>query len=110
VGAGPGSNDNALKLAALLNDRLFESGTTTPIDFYSRLVFSVASDSSSAFESSNTQRHILTQLQNQRDAASGVSLDEEAANLIRFQKAFEASARFIQVVNEMTDALVKMLG
>jgi flagellar hook-associated protein 1 FlgK len=110
VGAGPGSNGNALKLADIIHDKLFESGTATSTDFYSSFVFSIASDASSQYESVDTQRHILTQLENQRDAAAGVSLDEEAVNLIRYQKAFEASARFIQTVNEMTDVLVRMLG
>jgi flagellar hook-associated protein 1 len=110
AGAGTGNNENALKLAAVADEKLFASGTASTVSFYSVIVFSVASDSSSASQGSSTERHILTQLQNQRDAASGVSLDEEAANLILFQKAFEASARFIQSVDEMTDVLVKMLG
>lgn len=51
---------------------------------------------------------ILQQLQNQRSAVSGISLDEEAANLLRSQRAFEAAARVVSVVNELTDTAIPL--
>ena len=57
-----------------------------------------------------TQDHLVAQLQNQRDAASGVSLDEEAINLMRYQKAFEASARFISLIDTLTEDVINILG
>jgi flagellar hook-associated protein 1 len=47
-------------------------------------------------------------LHNQRGRISGVSLDEEAANLIRYQRAFEAAARVVTTINEMFDAAINL--
>jgi flagellar hook-associated protein 1 FlgK len=53
---------------------------------------------------------VLTQLQNQRDSFSGVNMDEEATDIIRYQKAYEASARFVQTLNTLSDAILNMIG
>ena len=52
------------------------------------------------------QRLTLSHLEQLRQSASGVSLDEEMVNLIQFQRAYEAAARLISVINEMLDALI----
>jgi flagellar hook-associated protein 1 FlgK len=49
-------------------------------------------------------------LKNQRDSISGVSLDEEAVNIIKYQKAYEASARYITVLNGLTEEVLAILG
>ena len=53
---------------------------------------------------------LLLQLQNQRDSFSGVSLDEEAINLMQYQKAYEATARYIAVMDAVTEDLIRILG
>jgi flagellar hook-associated protein 1 FlgK len=50
----------------------------------------------------------MSQLSVQRDAASGVSLDEEAINLLQYQKAYEAAARFLKVADEMTQTILSL--
>jgi flagellar hook-associated protein 1 FlgK len=57
-----------------------------------------------------TQGVILSQAIAQRDAVSGVSLDEEAINLLQYQKAFEAAARFLKVADEMTQTILSLAG
>ncbi|MGI6605555.1 MAG: flagellar basal body rod C-terminal domain-containing protein [Peptococcia bacterium] len=54
--------------------------------------------------------YIIEQLNNRRDAISGVSLDEEMTNMIRYQHAYTAAARVINVMDEMMDVLVNKLG
>jgi len=110
VGAGPGSNDNAKLLSAIQDELLFSSGSSTASQFYAGLIAQVGTDTRAAEDGVDTQKFLLTQLENQRDAASGVSLDEEALNVIRFQKAFQSSARFIQVVDGLTDDLLQLVG
>jgi flagellar hook-associated protein 1 FlgK len=51
---------------------------------------------------------ILRQLEDQRSAISGVSMDEEAANLVRYERAFQAAARVVATVNEMTDVAIQL--
>ena len=55
-----------------------------------------------------TQAAVLSQAIAQRDAVSGVSLDEEAINLLQHQKAFEAAARFIKIADEMTQVILSL--
>jgi hypothetical protein len=51
---------------------------------------------------------LLYQLQDQRSAISGVSLDEEAANMIRYQGAYDAAARVISAINDMTNTVIQL--
>jgi flagellar hook-associated protein 1 FlgK len=57
-----------------------------------------------------TQQNLVTALQAQRDSVSGVNLDEEAANMMTLQRGYQASARFISVINQLTDQLVNNFG
>jgi flagellar hook-associated protein 1 FlgK len=63
---------------------------------------------SSASNDLETQAAIIAQATLQRDSVSGVSLDEEAINLLQYQKAFEAAARFIRVADEMTQTILSL--
>ncbi len=104
----PGSNGIATALAAL-RDQAVVAGQKVG-DFYANMVFRIGNQISDARTQQEAGNLVLTQLQNQRSAVSGVSLDEEAASLIRYQRAFEASARVIAVVDELTTTLLNMLG
>jgi len=110
AGAGPGSNANAARLAAILDGPMEAGGSITVNQFYANLVFKVGLDVSSMADKQQTQEYLLTQLRNQRDAVSGVSLDEEAVDLMRYQKAYEANARFISLVDQLTEDLMQLLG
>ncbi len=107
---GPGSNSNSRLLAAIGDSKILGGGTATLGQYYSDLVFTVGTQSSTAKAASETQGNILLQLKNQRDSISGVSLDEEAVNIIKYQKAYEASARYITVLNGLTEEVLGILG
>ncbi|HYK88164.1 MAG TPA: flagellar hook-associated protein FlgK [Acidobacteriota bacterium] len=107
--AGPGSNANANLLAGIQNET-FASLGTTPGQFYANLVYRIGSDGASAHDSLQTKQNLVQQLENQRDAFSGVNLDEEAVNIIRYQKAYQASARFVTVIDNLTSDLLRILG
>lgn len=59
---------------------------------------------------SDTQQNLLTALQTQRDRISGVDLDEEAATMLSLQRGYQASGRFLTVINQLTDQLVNQFG
>jgi flagellar hook-associated protein 1 FlgK len=61
-------------------------------------------------EALGQQQSIITQLNRVRDQVSGVSIDEETANLMQFQHAFDASARVVRVADEMMDTILKLRG
>lgn len=79
-----------------------------PLDFYSGIVSGIGNEVAMAKADGSAADLVLRQLENQRGSVSGVSLDEEAANLVRFQRAFEASARVVSVVDEMIQTLLAM--
>ncbi len=110
MGSGPGSNANARLLAAIRNEGLFASGTVTATEFYTNLVFNIGQDMRAAEDGVTLQASLLDQLKNQRDAYAGVNLDEEAISIVRYQKAFEATARYISVLDGLTEDLIRILG
>jgi flagellar hook-associated protein 1 len=72
-------------------------------------VYRIGLDVTSARASSETRESVLQQLRHLRDQASGVSMDEEAAHLMRFQRAYEANARYFTTIVDTIDTLLKMV-
>ena len=97
-----GSNGNAQALANLQNQNIVNG--QTPANYYSGLIFQIGNDVSQATSEQTAVGLLQQQLQDQRGAISGVSLDEEAVNLIRYQGAYEASANVVSVINELLTA------
>lgn len=109
-GAGSGDASIARGIAGLLNDKTSTIGseTTSFESFYSTLVTNAGDGVRAAEDALATQQLILQQTQAQRDAVSGVSLDEEAINLLQYQKSYEAAARFLKVADEMTQTILSL--
>lgn len=105
-GPMPSDNRNALKLAALQNTRGMVGGNASLNDTYGQIVSSVGSLTQAAQVSSSAQQTLLNQAKGSREGLSGVNLDEEAANLIKFQQAYQASAQSIAVVKSLFDTLI----
>lgn len=95
----PGSNGNLAALSGV-QDQAVANGQN-PMDYYSNIVFRVGNDVSTGSAELNSSRLMLNQLQNQRGSISGVSLDEEAANMVQYQKAFDAAAQVVTTINDM---------
>src|SRR5271157_4059255 len=102
----PGDNGNATALANLQNEPIV-SGQTAG-DYYSNLIDQVGNDVSNATSEQEAVGLVLQQLTNQQKSISGVSLDEEATNLITYQQAYEAAARVISTVDELVGATLNM--
>lgn len=109
-GAGSGDSAIARQTADLLQDRSSVVGgqTTSFENFYSSLVARAGSSLSSTEDALQTQQLILSQTTAQRESVSGVSLDEESINLLQYQKAYEAAARFLRVADEMTRTILEL--
>ncbi|HEV2728734.1 MAG TPA: flagellar hook-associated protein FlgK, partial [Terriglobales bacterium] len=102
----PGSNGNVATLLAVHDQPV--AGGQTPTDYYANLVFGVGSDVANGSAELSASQLILRQLQDQRGSISGVSLDEEAANMVRFQRAFDAAARVVTTVDQMLQTVINM--
>jgi flagellar hook-associated protein 1 FlgK len=109
-GAGGGDGSVARGLAALLSDPTSVAGSVTGsfTQIYGSVVSAAGEAVKTAEDSLVTQGAILAQTEAQRDSVSGVSLDEEAINLLQYQKAYEAAARFLRVADEMTQTILQL--
>ena len=75
-----------------------------------RTRYDVGQDRSVAVSEGNVRGEVVTQIENLRDSVSGVSLDEEAASMMRFQRAYEANARFFSTVDQTLSVLFSIVG
>ena len=94
-----GSNGNIANLLAV-HDNPTVNGQK-PMDFYANVIFQVGSNTANASADLDAANQILQQLQDQRNSVSGVSLDEEAANMIQYQTAYQAAARVIATIQNL---------
>lgn len=106
---GVGDNRNALLLANLRTTKTIGGGSTTYQGSYGQLVSGVGTRTRDAEIGQEASQSILRQTESQRESISGVNLDEEAADLIRFQQAYQSSARVIQVSSELFDTILSSL-
>lgn len=116
VAGAPGDNTIAnalarLQLSATLvdtnGDGVGDQGFSTAVG---SLISDVGTQSQTYKAQSDTQQNLVTALQTQRDRISGVDLDEEATSMMTLQRGYQASARFLSVINQLTDQLVNQFG
>jgi flagellar hook-associated protein 1 FlgK len=101
-----GSNGNLANLSAIQGQTIIAGAT--PTTYYSNIVFSVGNDVSNGTAELQSSQLVLQQLQDQRGSISGVSLDEEAANMTQYQQAYDAAARIVTTVNQMLEIVINM--
>jgi len=103
----PGGNGNALALSALGTSPVLNGLTFA--GFYGSLSSQVGSDVAGARDNQATQQQLLAQARAQRTASSGVSLDEEAVRLVEFQTAYQATAKLVTVLDQLSQVTIAMI-
>ena len=103
----PGDNGNANAILALQNQTI--ANGQTPLNAYANLVFQIGNDVQTAKTSQQAGGQVLDQLQNLQGGVSGVDINEESANLIRFQNAYQASAQVASVINSLLETTIGMV-
>lgn len=105
----PGDGNNVLKMIETRHDvDLYEWGA--PEDFMKSLISNLGVDAGEANRVSKNQALLVNEYSKARDSIMGVSLDEEMANMIKYQTAYNANARMVNVFDEMLDLVVNRLG
>jgi flagellar hook-associated protein 1 FlgK len=104
----PGDGSVAIEISALATSGSARLGGRAPSAFLSEMLASIGGDVVQADVTSGVARGLVDSLLARREAVSGVSLDEEAVDLMRYQRAFEAAARFMQVLNEVSEIAVNL--
>lgn len=108
ISSGKGDNRNLLALADMEDAAVFENGQANFQNYMASLVGTVGVEARATRDSLETQDHLLSQLEQIREETSGVSLDEEAMNMLKFQKSFDANAKMIQVADSMMETVLNL--
>ncbi len=103
----PGDNRNALAILNKYQNTISDLDGTYN-DFYNSIVNTSGTLSRAAQDRKNFEEHLLEELNLRRESLSGVNLDEEAMNLVKYQKAYEAAARLIQITDELLEVLINL--
>ena len=105
----PGNNSQAIAIANLQHALSMNNNSSSFGDYYNALVSEVGADIQTADAYFSHQSAMVLQLENRRESISGVSLDEEMINLVKFQTAYDAAAKLITTADELLQTVINMV-
>ncbi|MHB8829986.1 MAG: flagellar hook-associated protein FlgK [Syntrophales bacterium] len=105
-----GDGENALLIGQIRDQLVMGGGTSTLNDYYASLVGEIGGDVADAKNNVDYRTSVMTQLTNRRESVSGVSLDEEMMNLIKYQMSYNTSGKLVSTVNEMLATLMQLVN
>ena len=105
---GVGDNRNAVLLAALQTTNTLVGGTASYQDAFAQMVASIGSKTNELQVMSDAEGQTLTNQIQAQQSLSGVNLDEEASNLLRYQQAYQAAGKVMQVASQLFDVLLSL--
>ncbi|MEW6749565.1 MAG: flagellar hook-associated protein FlgK [Candidatus Latescibacterota bacterium] len=103
-----GDNGTALAISGLRERAVLDSGTMTIEGFYRQLLGEVGARSQEAQTMAENHRLFAQQIENRRQSIQGVSLNDEAAQLVLFQRAYQAAARTVSIVDELMEVAINL--
>lgn len=106
----PGDNSKALAIAKLRDKMTLSGNTATFQTFYQTITARLGTLSQKAGAAADNQTALVNLLTRRKQAVAGVNLDDEAANLIKYQRAYQAAARVVSAVDEMLDKVINGMG
>jgi flagellar hook-associated protein 1 FlgK len=106
--ANPGNGDAAAAIASIRNNPVMVGSLSTFDDYFADSVGRMGLLGEQSERALATERLIMKHLEEMRQSISGVSIDEELANMIRYQHGYNAAARFVSTVNSMLDVLMRL--
>ncbi len=105
-----GDGSAALEIASLRSSRVMIGASKTFDDYFAESVTNVGLKGEQAEINMFSQNAIMTDLRNLRDSISGVNIDEELADILKFQHGYNAAAQFVTVIDEILDTVINRLG
>ena len=106
--SGVTDNRNALLLGGLQTASTLAGGTASYQSAYAQIVSSVGNKTREVEVTAAAQESMLQEAKDAQQSASGVNLDEEAANLLRYQQLYQASGKMIEIAGKLFDQLLEM--
>lgn len=105
-----GDTSNVLEIWGLKNQRIADRNTATLNEFYDRIAGSLGVETKEAITFLENYQLLVHQLDTQKQAVQGVSLDEEMANMVKFQHAYDAAARVVTTMDEALNTVINGMG
>jgi flagellar hook-associated protein 1 FlgK len=108
----PGDNTVAQQVVDLRRKEFLRTGNLTVNidDFYNSIITWIGTTGQETARAVENQNKLVNEIQNRKEALSGVSMDEEMINMMKYQHAYNASARVINVIDQMIDQIVNRMG
>lgn len=106
--AGVADNRNALLLAGLQTGKTLAGGTASYQSAYAQIVSDVGNKTREIQVTATAQESVVKQAEEAQQSLSGVNLDEEAANLLRYQQAYQASGKMIEIADKLFNTLLEL--
>jgi flagellar hook-associated protein 1 FlgK len=108
IGSAEGDAGNLVRLLDLRESEVDDLDANTIEDFWADVIGDVGFETAGAEDTLAAQDLLLQRLEAERESVSGVNLDEEMLDMVRFQQSFDAAARFLSTVQELTDTLINL--
>lgn len=108
IGEASGDAGNLARLMGLRNANVDDLDENTVEDFWADVVGDVGFEAAGAQKTLEAQDQLMQHLEAEREATSGVNIDEEMLDMVRYQQSFDAAARFLSTVQELTDTLINL--
>jgi len=108
LGGGTGDGSNAARIAAIADKSIAGLGGVTPTTFYQTMLSNLAQSSSSESAVSAGYKSFRESLLSQRSQFSGVSLDEETIDIMKYQHAYQVTAKFITTIDQLLTTLLQV--
>lgn len=109
ITGSPGDGGLALAFSQLRDNNLVDLGNKSFSTFYSQLIADVGFDTQHAQQSLDTVEAIVQQVESQQQAVSGVSIDDEMANMIKLQRSYQAAAKTLSIFDQMTEEILGLV-
>jgi len=111
AGLTPNSGDggNAIALSNLRYLKVAENGSMALPDFWRKFVTEVGSNAANANVTTNSLKSVVELLEKRENSISGVSLDEEATKLLEYQQMYQACARYIALISQLSESLLQIV-
>ncbi|GHU48810.1 flagellar hook protein FlgK [Spirochaetia bacterium] len=108
--ANPGNGEAAMAIASIRNTQVMVGKVRNFDDYFAESVGRVGMLGEQSGRALETQNLIMKQLRDMRESVSGVNVDEELSNMIKYQHGYSAAARFVTTVNSMLDLIINRMG
>ena len=98
----------ALAISAVRNEGILDEGTQTMDGFYNEMLGDIGSRSREAQTMADNNRLFAQQIENRRQSVQGVSLNDEASQLVLFQRAYQAAARAVSIIDDLMEVTINI--